>query len=49
VLRDIARARIRSPALPPLGAVRPRDVEFAAGEAQLRLEFVGTRDAWVFD
>jgi hypothetical protein len=47
-IRDIARVRIQSPAVPRLGGVRPRDVEFAAGVAKLRLDLVGAPNTWVF-
>jgi hypothetical protein len=48
-VRDIARVRIQSPAVPRLGGLRPRDVEFAGGVAQLRLDLAGARDPYVFD
>ena len=38
---DVVTATLRSPAVPDLGALRPRDVVFEAGDPQLRLAVDG--------
>lgn len=44
--RAIRRVRLRSPTVPDLGSVSPRDVQFEPGRARLRLEWEGSAPAW---
>jgi hypothetical protein len=45
--RGVARARLRSALVPAFDGLAPRDVEFAAGPAELRLDVEGVADPWV--
>ena len=44
--RAIRRVCLRSPTVPDLGAVSPRDVQFELGRARLRLEWEGPAAPW---